>query len=176
MNSNLSYLHKIIEENFGKSKDKTIQKQSKIAKNDLIQSFINDENMLPHCNSTTKDSESNSESSENVENIFVNLIKKKIISSIYSEITQKLLNTEIQQKIMSEFNLDQIVNFFESPSDRSTDYLGKKKRRITDCPHIDRKHYAKNMCGSCYHGIERKRRLRRRKHSGNSYLNINRLQ
>jgi hypothetical protein len=29
--------------------------------------------------------------------------------------------------------------------------LIKQKRVNTDCPHKDRKHYAKNMCNNCYH-------------------------
>ena len=29
--------------------------------------------------------------------------------------------------------------------------LIKQKRLNTDCPHTDRKHYAKNMCNNCYH-------------------------
>lgn len=27
----------------------------------------------------------------------------------------------------------------------------RKRRQITDCPHKDREHYAKNMCHNCYH-------------------------
>jgi len=31
------------------------------------------------------------------------------------------------------------------------DLMKKKTKEIINCPHVDRKHYAKNMCNNCYH-------------------------
>ena len=33
----------------------------------------------------------------------------------------------------------------------------RQVKRITACPHTNRKHYAKNMCNDCYHRQGRKR-------------------
>lgn len=31
------------------------------------------------------------------------------------------------------------------------------KKRITACPHVNKKHYAKNMCNNCYHRVGRRK-------------------
>jgi hypothetical protein len=45
--------------------------------------------------------------------------------------------------------------------EKKKDFLRHKRKRlrnskkITNCPHIDKKHYAKNMCSNCYHNYGR---------------------
>jgi hypothetical protein len=40
----------------------------------------------------------------------------------------------------------------------SEDFSKKKTKEIILCPHVDRKHYAKNMCNNCYHKQGRKKK------------------
>ena len=135
----------------------------------LIESFMNDKSSIPRlleASSTnpTKESESNtnSENSDSVDNNFVKIVEKKIVASIYSHIMKKLLNKDIQHKIMSELQIDKIIDCFNlpSPSKKPTKLLGNKRKSktITDCPHTDRKNYARNMCENCYHTLGRKKK------------------
>jgi hypothetical protein len=32
-----------------------------------------------------------------------------------------------------------------------SEYKRRKCKKVTACPHRERKHYAKNMCNNCYH-------------------------
>lgn len=41
----------------------------------------------------------------------------------------------------------------------------KKFKKITECPHPERKHYAKNMCSNCYHSKGRAKRAWKCNHS-----------
>jgi hypothetical protein len=135
----------------------------------LIESFMNDKSSIPkllEASSTnpTKESDSNtnSENSDSVDNNFVKLVEKKIVASIYSDIMKKILNKDIQHKIMSGLQIDKIIDCFNlpSPSKKPIKILGNKRKSktITDCPHTDRKHYARNMCENCYHTLGRKKK------------------
>lgn len=44
-------------------------------------------------------------------------------------------------------------NIFGFPglSDYESLLNDRKRREIFKCPHVDKKHYAKNMCHNCYH-------------------------
>ena len=47
--------------------------------------------------------------------------------------------------LSAESKTNETKAFFE------TDLVGTKAvMKVTKCPHINRKHYAKNMCSSCY--------------------------
>jgi hypothetical protein len=46
----------------------------------------------------------------------------------------------------------------ESRSDNpDSKLISRKVKKVTACPHKDRKHYAKNMCNNCYHRQGRNR-------------------
>lgn len=127
--------------------------------NDIINLFLKDKDLIQLSDkSITKadtESNTNSDNSESVDNTFVKVIEKKIITNIYSHIMRKLLDKEVQESIMSELKIDKIVDIFnESPKLLTRK---RKPRNITDCPHTDRKHYAKNMCENCYHTLGRRK-------------------
>lgn len=95
-----------------------------------------------------------------------------------------LINRSVRKCVL-KINIDTIVNeMFSTLSKKSEDnftenttknsinscilnttenFLNKKTKRLnlktnTGCPHLDKKHYAKNMCYTCYHRIGREKK------------------
>jgi hypothetical protein len=106
--------------------------------------------------------------SSNIESSFIKILEKKLLANIYMHIMERLLNSANHLKIFEELDMDKLVRSFRSnkstsASDESvgntssnsnitngsenhdTKLLNRKRniKTITDCPHVDRKHYAK---------------------------------
>ena len=102
---------------------------------------------------------------EKIEDIIMKLFKRQSIDEI---LNKNFVNIQSDN---NEYNIDHLISDdFEdrtmtsiSFSNSDAPILSRKIKRksfkqITDCPHEDRKHYAKNMCYTCYHrqGREKK--------------------
>jgi hypothetical protein len=102
---------------------------------------------------------------------FLKNLKSLIFKDLATKYLMKINKDKIKQ-IISKIDVEQLIESFfndkfpkSSEEDRtltcnSINKAKKKKtvKKITDCPHTDRKHYAKNMCYACYHrqGREKK--------------------
>jgi hypothetical protein len=101
-------------------------------------------------------------------NFYGNKSEKEIIELFFRKLFFSLLNKKINTDIIQQIDLNSITKFFknddsekkliddkkgiktfaryENTSEISTKFINKSKRKrmeITDCPHSERKHYAK---------------------------------
>jgi hypothetical protein len=93
--------------------------------------------------------------------IFGMNLEKKTDDSIY-QINEQIRNGNLYDLLNNKFsqsssNLKNNDNFIKDyfPSSNKT-FLNTKRssqflKKNTKCPHVDSRHYAKNMCSNCYH-------------------------
>ncbi|CAG9335709.1 unnamed protein product [Blepharisma stoltei] len=81
--------------------------------------------------------------------------KVAVFSEMFSLLFQapKEASNLITPNISSDENPE--IEEFEKKESGSTTFRSRYKKlikmRVTACPHINKPHYAKNMCSSCYH-------------------------
>jgi hypothetical protein len=91
---------------------------------------------------------------KNSYSIFTNMI-----SRINPQVSERAWPISLELPKLEGMNLTTIVGLdlatpAAAPRELGNTVDGIKKRRckkVTACPHFDRKHYAKNMCNNCYH-------------------------
>lgn len=70
---------------------------------------------------------------------------------------QQIIDTEIATPIAKSETLvvmPKVQKVWKNKSSKGK-YRGRSKKKITACPHIDKDHYAKGMCNTCYHTLGR---------------------
>jgi len=93
-------------------------------------------------------------------------LKEEIISILIANSLRDLNENKVNE-IVNNMDLDGTIKsiFRKSPNEENKkilievkeEKLLKKKRNekliktVTACPHVDSKHYAKNLCSNCYH-------------------------
>ena len=81
-------------------------------------------------------------------------VQDKLVTEI-TDLQNHFSGLENGQKNLNIETLpEDTVGYFQKQSlikDHATDQLHMMHHKTFICPHLDKKHYAKNMCHACYH-------------------------
>lgn len=92
------------------------------------------------------------------------LPKLNVFSQMFSLLNPRAENIEFPNCLQlpalndpgsSQVDLSANTNSLGKPSPKKAKRKHRKPKRVTACPHIYKKHYARSMCNACYHRFGR---------------------